>query len=785
MYSNDQKDDGSPKFQTRTGDAQGASIERKMLDAVGGMNTIRTQLMIAPDGSETLLKTGGGLARFINEPVKPEEPEPAVPKRTFVFSRVAGMASATIANRNNSSLKVVKRGMQVNQDVSYFVHSYKTDTKVKWGDVYRLDAHTPKLNGKSTTPDSVAYIGPTSEWPQPATTPSLPYRFQIPSTTTLSAGRTGIFLGTTECQERVDYFDVYLPKVSQVKADGSIIDTVSITGGPAWAADMATGVRCDKNGKYSFAWMVGGINDPSITSSYAEVTTGINAAPSITKHETNTVQNTGFSLSLSTTKSDPVHSERVVGQYYAAMRRRLVYPPPWDFNVYGWRAWAIEIFYPNETFDAFASSIKRTISRTLSGALQLQQHYKDSPYLLDVSGRCDGVESVVDEMGYVPPEKMYDKFYRNDSGSELRISRNSTSTIVAKFPAPICGVREVYSAELVNSTTLSLNGLKKITSIWWNYDAYPMPIIAPAGDYWVNNEYDYNGTSRAIVEAGIAQQNEQAKETDEMLKYYGPPDIPGVFCHVEYEPDRAPTRTDSYVLTVKAVDFVFSDPENGVAVYMESLLTATFYYSKSGGFPNIYELPDVWNKVTSELKIDFVVKHQHGEFVHTHLDKPTHIPEFAWGFFSNPGDEDQENIFSGVHIPPLTTPAFNPIYMNQGKCPWIGYTTHEEEAGIDGKEPATPEFYIDMKLAPKPTGTTEIGNSYGPALYADVTTFTAHQLAALVRNYLAVNAPPEYWSNHLFPSPVKIRFSYGIPNPWVDAIGAPFSENDHVTISRI
>jgi len=770
-------------------------MERKMLDVVGGMDTIRTRTDISPDGSTTLLKTGGGLARFIHRPVEQQpQVQEVVAKRTFVFSRFANLASAIISNRNNASFKSVRKNLVVNRDVAYFVHSYTTDAKrVLWGDVYRLDAHAVKINGKQSTPTTVAYVGTNDARPGQerlvAKTPALPYKFKIPPATTLLNGRTGIFLGTTEGLEQINYFDEYRPKVAQVKADGTVGDIVVLTDGPAWGADYATGVRCDKSGKYSFAWMVGGPNDPSITSSYAEITTAINAPPVITKHETNTVQNPGFSLSLSTTKEAWEYSNRVVGQFYAAPRSRLVYPPPWDFNVYRWRAWAIEYFYPDKTFDAFASSRKHTINRTLSGALPLQQHYKGSPYLLEVAGRCDGSESVFDEVGGVDSEKMYDKFLRPDTGEEFRVSRNSTSTIVAKFPAPVCGVSEIYSAELVNSTTLSTNGLNRITSIWWNFDSDHMPIIVPAGDYWVelevNNESDYNGTSREHIEASIAQINAQAEIADEQIKYSGPGDLPDVFCHIEYESARAPSRTDSYVLSVKAVDFVFADPENGVAVYMESLLTAVFYYSKSGAFPNIFLLPDVWNQVTSELKINFVVKHQNGEFVHTHYNNFTPIPEFAWGSCENPGNGDHEQVFTGIHIPPMTNPTFNPIYMSQGKCPWIGYTTKEEALGIDGADPATPEFYIDMNLSPKPTGTTDTGDPYGPALYDDVTTFTAHQLAALVRNYLSRNAPQDYWNRVLFPDPVKLRFSYGIPNPWVDNLGTPFTTDDHVTISRI
>jgi hypothetical protein len=49
----------------RDGPAIGASAERRMLDAVGGADTIRTKLQGNPDGSTTLLKTRAGMPEFI------------------------------------------------------------------------------------------------------------------------------------------------------------------------------------------------------------------------------------------------------------------------------------------------------------------------------------------------------------------------------------------------------------------------------------------------------------------------------------------------------------------------------------------------------------------------------------------------------------------------------------------------------------------------------------------------------------------------------------------------
>ena len=61
---------GKPFFPTRFGSPQGHATERKMLDAVGGFDGIRTKIRTNPDGSTTILKTRGGMPRFFTEDKK-------------------------------------------------------------------------------------------------------------------------------------------------------------------------------------------------------------------------------------------------------------------------------------------------------------------------------------------------------------------------------------------------------------------------------------------------------------------------------------------------------------------------------------------------------------------------------------------------------------------------------------------------------------------------------------------------------------------------------------------
>ena len=64
---------GKPIFPTRFGSPQGHATERKMLDAVGGFDGIRTKIRTNPDGSITILKTRGGMPVFITSEIKPNE----------------------------------------------------------------------------------------------------------------------------------------------------------------------------------------------------------------------------------------------------------------------------------------------------------------------------------------------------------------------------------------------------------------------------------------------------------------------------------------------------------------------------------------------------------------------------------------------------------------------------------------------------------------------------------------------------------------------------------------
>ena len=54
----------------RTGPNQGDATERQMLDAINSTGSFRTRLMLHPDGSQTRMKTKGGMPEFITDEVQ-------------------------------------------------------------------------------------------------------------------------------------------------------------------------------------------------------------------------------------------------------------------------------------------------------------------------------------------------------------------------------------------------------------------------------------------------------------------------------------------------------------------------------------------------------------------------------------------------------------------------------------------------------------------------------------------------------------------------------------------
>ena len=137
-------DDDFKIFPTRFGGSVGKSLENKMLDAVGGANSIRTRII-----GNTMLRTRGGFPEFttLKEPVIIESAS-----RTFVFRNI-GATTGIVANKNGIGMKVVVTSLPIGVQC-YSVGSINT-SQTKWRDVFRVNDAVTHINGKAP-PDIVS-----------------------------------------------------------------------------------------------------------------------------------------------------------------------------------------------------------------------------------------------------------------------------------------------------------------------------------------------------------------------------------------------------------------------------------------------------------------------------------------------------------------------------------------------------------------------------------------------------------------------------------------------------
>ena len=150
-------DDDFKIFPTRFGGSVGKALENKMLDAVGGANSIRTRII-----GNTMLRTRGGFPEFttLKEPVIIESAS-----RTFVFRNI-GATTGVVANRDGSGMKVAKTLGEIGNS-SYLVLDVRTDASTLWFDVLRWESTSALLNAKTApfipgTLPSITSLGPSN-----------------------------------------------------------------------------------------------------------------------------------------------------------------------------------------------------------------------------------------------------------------------------------------------------------------------------------------------------------------------------------------------------------------------------------------------------------------------------------------------------------------------------------------------------------------------------------------------------------------------------------------------
>ena len=183
----------------------------------------------------------------------------------------------------------------------------------------------------------------------------------------------------------------------------------------------------------------------------------------------------------------------------------------------------------------------------------------------------------------------------------------------------------------------------------------------------------------------------------------------------------------------------------------------------------------------------------------------TLLTEKTWfdlvNFYPTPANSDAPNYGSKsvsnaavtCHKGYLPPPIFNPRFMSQGNCPFIAYTTKLEEAGG-----ATPEIYLDMKVLimryeDLESGTFNETSEFDDGLEDGLVKYTPHQFIQVHNKFIcgetvlygALVTNKSVWSTVFPATPTRLQFYNGIKGAVSTKLGASFSGDPLIEISRI
>ena len=213
-------------FPTRTV-VTGTGAERITLDAMGA-NTIKTRIVILPDGTEVVCKTRNGHPEFTAK----EKKVPAkATSRTFVFRQI-GAALGVIYNRLTGVL--VRNFTMYNSN--YFVSSAHDSPEGNWNNTLRIEGgQNSKLNGatKTSLPVVSYAFGPTA----------VPVLVADEAHCPDDATRSALFIGA---------FDATLKGVVSIDTAGAAKSTLSVTNSGVSNSVASAGVRAAPVGDFYF-----------------------------------------------------------------------------------------------------------------------------------------------------------------------------------------------------------------------------------------------------------------------------------------------------------------------------------------------------------------------------------------------------------------------------------------------------------------------------------------------------------------------------------------------------
>lgn len=743
-------------FPTRVGGAIGASKENRMIKAVGGEDGIRTKIQINPDGSTTMLRTRGGSPEFTTTKPRPKPvvtpPEPK-PDRTFLFrafeySAPGVVKTAVLANRKGSGMQVVSTTTESGYDSCYNVAPtistsglYKTLNNATWRDVWRIFNKKLFINGHpavTAQETTTARYGPNH----------IPYIHQFGGSY-ISANPNAPLQSLVYVGGNTEVFT----GVCAIKKDGTeTVKVVPHAYGTTYApqAGMIAGLSVDSAGVYRFFG-----NDLQFFTydnqyrvlylSWSKITTSL-VAPYVTEtaygEELFGPQGKVLGVTPNINDAITVSSYPVADPPLGSAGGTLT-----DTSLMN----KVSCHYTHSELDIPYAFIGSDVEMRLSKTID---HHYDRRW--GAARKSLTFDTLVFNVGQqacfagTTTTAMGDPW--DYGGGDYGGVRNTVSTVALDAT----GLKRLFEL------TASSSGGNRVLGYWAKIfnkvkDHTPCGYEYPSEDVFVSDPF---GTDAASASMSIliktcdyvyADQQEEVFITFETL----------ISCSRtgEYAELNNGTITAKYVLSVRGVD---------------------------------HEFPVVVGVIPAEAWGTF------NENVYSPKWAPTYAlaatPSGLGGSYTGGGGQ----YFAGYKPPPI----FNPLFMHQGNCPNIAYTTKAEEAAG-----ATPEFYLDMELLPRPyiytLGGEEDPNYAATYMFTPAQFHKAYYKAIMFETTYEGGEGPDVgvlngayengelpWARHLFPYPgsgaTRLQFCNGVIGPWGSKIGNYFPDPaQHIDISRI
>lgn len=749
-------------FPTRMGGAIGASEENRMIKAVGGEDGIRTKIQINPDGSTTMLRTRGGAPEFTTTKPRPkpvETPPEPKPDRTFLFRVFEQTApgvvkTAVLANRKGSGMRVVSATVESGYDSCYNVAPtisasglYKTLNNTTWRDVWRIFNKKILINGHpavTVQETTTARYGPNH----------IPYIHQFGGSY-ISANPNAPLQSLVYVGGNTEVFT----GVCAIKKDGT--ETVKVTPhayGTAYAplTGMIAGLSVDSAGVYRFFG-----NDLQFFTydnqyrvlylSWSKITTSI-AAPYVTEttygEELFGPQGRLFGITPDINAAITVSSYTVPDPPLGSAGGTLT-----DTSLMKMISCHYTQSELNVPYAFIGSDIEMRLSKTID-------HHYDNRYgaarkslTFDTLTFNVGQQACFAGTSTVGIGDPWDY-----GGGDYGASRNTVSTVALDA----AGLKRLFEL-----TTSSVGG-SRVLGYWAKIfnkvkDATPCGFEYPSEDVFVSDPFGTDATTGGVSVVIKTRDYVYADMQEEVF--------------ITFETQISCSRnndlaalnkgviTAKYVLSIRGVDHEFVVTVGEIPAEILGPLNAVY---------SPYWMP------------------------------PFRIAQTSSGYGQAYGNEGGGGFYFPGYKPP---PIFNPLFMHQGNCPNIAYTTKAEEAAG-----ATPEFYLDLELVPRPYIFT-VGGLEGPN-FSDKYTFTPAQFhkayykavmhettyeggqgadissPGSARNGAYVDNGELPWERHLFPDPgsgvTRLQFCNGVIGPWGSKIGNYFPDPaQRIDISRI